>query len=115
MKPNRKRSASPFPLSEVKQTAAVAGQNNGNPQAIFNGHMLVNLKIDGVFRLYDPSYGVVYDDLSDFEIRAVAYYGVRAAPAKMADGKNYASGYLVKTKTATLNVSRVDIPALKDY
>ena len=53
------------------------GQYNNNPLAVFVDHFMVQLKIgNDVTKLYDPSYGVIYANLADFESKSVAYFGL---------------------------------------
>ncbi len=56
----------------VTQTVGqgVPGQNNNNPLSIFKAHCLVFYNN----KYYDPSYGVIYNDIADIEARAIDGY-----------------------------------------
>ena len=52
----------------MKEKLGLAAQNNPNPTADFNYHAVI--KLNGKY--YDPSYGVTYKDLMDFQKQALA-------------------------------------------
>jgi hypothetical protein len=54
------------------------GQNNANPPGAFPNHELVKTTVNNVTKYYDPSYGVVYNSLQDFQDEAIqGFYVVR--------------------------------------
>ncbi|MFW6020200.1 MAG: hypothetical protein ACOCPM_06425, partial [Bacteroidales bacterium] len=50
-----------------------AGQNNQNPLANFSSHSMVQVGGENG-KIYDPSYGVVYDSINDFVDKAIDGY-----------------------------------------
>ena len=54
----------------VNDQDGIPGQNNSNPPSIAIGHQLV--QIGGVY--YDPSYGLTFTSLADFEGRMIDGY-----------------------------------------
>jgi hypothetical protein len=60
----------------VKAAGTSPGQGNTFSPSIFNNHALaVITDAQGTTTLYDPSYGMTYTSLSDFDSRAIDYYG----------------------------------------
>jgi hypothetical protein len=53
--------------AEVTDTAGVSGQHNANPASLFGNHQFVRLTVGGVLSYFDPSYGVSYSSLLDFD------------------------------------------------
>lgn len=59
------------PLTDVPyvgQAKTPVGQNNPSPYATFDNHVVVQIGT----KLYDPSYGAVYDSLADMQKKAIA-------------------------------------------
>jgi hypothetical protein len=60
---------------KAQDPAALKGQGQTIPMALFNSHMLVKILLDGKTRLFDPSYGVLIPEtiLFDDESLCIAY------------------------------------------
>ena len=63
-----------LPGADVTETPGEAGQNNLNPNALFRNHQFVRLTVAGVTRYFDPSYGVEYASMLDFDDNHLAGY-----------------------------------------
>lgn len=53
------------------------GQNTANPASLFGNHQFVQLLVNGQVRYFDPSYGVEYASLLDFDDNHLDGYFVR--------------------------------------
>ena len=104
-------------FSEVTKTRdSVAGQNNKNPQSIFDSHVAVQLTINGITKLYDPSYGAEYADMADFQNKAIGYFAVSAFNVSFVkNGPIYSQIYYIRAKTADLNLDRLIVRGATDY
>lgn len=52
---------------EVNDQAGAPGQSNSNPASLFNRHFFLRYNIAGQDRWFDPSYGVEYVGLTEFQ------------------------------------------------
>ena len=52
---------------EVRDDTGEAGQGNDNPASLFYNHQFVQLTVHGTTKFYDPSYGITYTSLIDFD------------------------------------------------
>ena len=59
--------------AQVADIRCLAGQGTSNPRANFRGHCVAKIKKDD--RIFDPSYGKIYNGRENMEQRAIAGYG----------------------------------------
>lgn len=86
---------------EVTDAAGVAGQNSPNPVSTFPNHAVVEIDL-GAYggtgtKIYDPSYGKIYDDLAAFHRDAIeGFYTIRQVAAQTYTGP----AYVIRKKAA---------------
>jgi len=88
-------------FSDVTRGTGLAAQNNLEPTAdIFANHALVDLN----GKIYDPSYGRMYDDLPEWEAQAVAGFvkNRRSVPQFNDTAGLWISGYFVRRNNPNL-------------
>jgi hypothetical protein len=77
-----------FTDAPVSDQPGLPGQNTTNPLSIFINHVIVRMEDtdagnNTVTKYYDPSYGVIYDNMQDLQNKAIAGFCI---PGKLPPG-----------------------------
>src|SRR5262249_20914352 len=72
---------------DVQDQAGIPGQGNPDPLSIFSNHVVAQLTVGGVKKLYDPSYGIIWADVKALDNGLFDFYGTKLKALVVGAGK----------------------------